>query len=169
MITPTYNDSVLIAEDFEAPHTIPIYQLFGRETYSRCSIYAQGPVGVMTLDKELFLQMIADNRLMLINVLNMLSSMAQKQHEVLDVSGIEKPYMRVAKWLLDFSSRPAKNIIIDADVEDWCSMLGLSEKQLDQAMQELIDVKCIEREDGKVKLIDRYGLQTFVSRNIARK
>lgn len=169
MITPTFLDTVLIAEDFEAPHTIPFLHLFGRQLYSRSSIYAQGPVGAMTLDKENFLRMIENNRLMLINVLNILSSGAQKQHMALDAAGESKPFLRLASWLLEYTTRPAKNIIIDADINDWCEMLSLDEKQFAEALNKLTEAKCIECEVGKVKLIDRYGLQTLVSRNKAQK
>lgn len=169
MITPTYRDTILIAEDFEAPHTIPFYYLFGRETSMRSSIYAQGQVGVMTLDKNNFLKMIENNRLMLINVLNILSSHAQKQHMALDSVGEEHPHLRLATWLLAYTSRPAKNIIIDADVKDWCRLLNFSEQNFNEALSILTENDLVVNEDGKLKLIDRYGLRTFVSRNVAQK
>lgn len=169
IITPTYRESILIAEDFEAPYTIPFYYLFGRETNARSSVYAQGPVGVMTLDKERFLQMIENNRLMLINVLNILSSHAQKQHLALDSVGELNPQLRLATWMLEYTSRPARNIIIDADMKDWCSLFNMSEETFVKAVKELTDAQLIEFDDGKLKLTDRYGLQTFVSRNGVRK
>lgn len=169
MVTPTYRDNILIAEDFEAPHTVPFYYLFGRETKGRSSIYAQGAVGAMTIDKENFLRMIETNRLMLINVLNILSSHAQKQHLVLDSTGESSPQIRLAKWLLAYTSRPTKNIIVDAERKDWCSLLNLDDIQFKQALDNLERENYIECQDGKLKLTDRYGLHTFVSRNIARK
>lgn len=169
MITPAYRDTVLIAEDFEAPHTISFYNLFGRETTTRSSIYAQGAVGVMTLDKPNFLRMIANNQLMLINVLNILSSHAQKQHMILDSVGVLQPELRLATWLLAYTTRPAKNIIIDADIKDWCSLLSLDGPEFNAAVRQLVDSGYIESQEGKLKLIDRYGLRTYVSRNLAQK
>ena len=86
----------------------------------------------------------------------------------LDAAGESKPFLRLASWLLEYTTRPAKNIIIDADINDWCEMLSLDEKQFAEALNKLTEAKCIECEVGKVKLIDRYGLQTFVSRNRAQ-
>lgn len=169
MITPAYKEAILIAEDFESPHTIPFYNLFGREIKSRSSIYAQGAVGVMTLDKENFLRMIENNRLMLINVLNILSSHAQKQHMILDSVGELKPELRLATWLLAYTSQPAKNIIIDADIKDWCSLLNLDGANFNAAIKKLSDHGYLECQEGKLKLVDRYGLRTFVSRNLAQK
>ena len=67
VITPTYRDAILIAEDFEAPHTMAFYNMFGKETTTRSSVYAQGSVGVMELGKEHFLQMIADNQKLILD------------------------------------------------------------------------------------------------------
>lgn len=169
VLTPSFKDSIIIAEDFEAPHTISFYNLFGRDTTTRSSIYAQGAVGVMSLNKENFLHMISDNKLMLINVLNILSSHAQKQHMVLDTMGIEEPELRLGSFIVAYTSQRAKNVIIDAEPSDWCSMLRLEQKELVEAIQSLIDKGFVENQEGKLKLTDRYGLRMYLSHNFAQK
>ena len=168
VITPTYCDAILIAEDFEAPHTMAFYNMFGKETTTRSSVYAQGSVGVMELGKEHFLQMIADNHLMLVNVLNILSSHAQKPHIILDAIGVTEPELRLGMWLLAYTSYNAKNVIIDASIKDWCSLLHVEGPAFNDAAKALADGGYIERQEGKLKLIDRYGLRTHISRNLAQ-
>lgn len=168
VITPIFKESILIAEDFAAPYTIPFYRFFGREISHQISVYAQGAVGVMTLNKENFLKVIETNRIMLINTLNILSTHAQNKHFAMDAAGESEPQFRLATWLLAFTYRLSKNTIIDADDEDWCVLLNVDIETLHKTIDILTEEKCIEYEDGKLKLIDRYGLQTFVSRNKAQ-
>lgn len=168
VITPVFKESILIAEDFEAPYTIPFYRFFGLETIHQVGVYAQGAVGVMTLNKENFLRVIENNRIMLINALNILSTHAQNKHFAMDAAGESEPQFRLATWLLSFTYRLSKNTIIDAEDKDWCALLNVDEETLHETFKILADEKCIEYEKGKLKLIDRYGLQTFVSRNKAQ-
>lgn len=169
MITPVFGDKIVISEDFDAPHTIPFSNFFGHEVRSRCGVYAQGAVGAMTLNKANFLTMLENNRLMLINVLNILSTHAQKNHYALDSIGEKEPEMRLASWLLAYTQRPAKNIIVDASAEDWCSLLHVDAETLQKTIKILAEEKYLEFDSGKMKLTDRYGLRTYVSRNKALK
>ena len=169
VVTPAFRDTIIIAEDYEAPHTISFYNLFGRDTTTRSSIYAQGAVGVMSLDKENFLRMISSNQLMLINVLNILSSHAQMQHMVLDAIGISDPTQRIGMFMLAYTSQRAKNVIVDAEVRDWCTMLRMERQDFDSAVKILAEAHFIENHEGKLKLIDRYGLRMFLGHNFAQK
>lgn len=164
IVTPVYNNSIYIAEDFQAPHTISFYNLFGREITTRSNVFAQGQVGAMTIDKDNFLKMLESNRLILINALNILSTNAQVQHVAMDSLGETLPQVRLAKWLLAYTSHSACNIFVDADVSDWCSMLNIDFDSFKGALFSLGRLNCIESEGGKVRVIDRYGLGTFVRR-----
>ena len=165
MITPTFKTSILIAEDFVAPYTVPFTSFFGSDTTSRCSIYAQGQVGAMVLDKTNFLNLIERNRVMLVNVLNILSANAQKRYLAMDSMAEKDPGVKLARWLLAYTSYLAKNIVVDAEMQDWCAMLNLEEPVLRRAIMQLTEEGCVEAQEGKIKLSDRYGLRTFVSRN----
>lgn len=169
MVTPALKSSVLIVEDFVGPFTVPFLNLFGTETASRCNIYAQGQVGAMVLDKANFLNLIGMNQVIMVHAMNMLSAVAQKQHTILDLLANSDPELRLASWLLNYTSYSAMNIVIDAEINDWCNMLSIDESALLKATRILTDEKCIEYQNGKLKLIDRYGLRTFVSRNDVQK
>jgi len=169
MVTPVFKNTILIAEDFIAPHTIPYTNLFGTETISRSNVFAQGQVGAMFLDKTSFLKILETNRIMLVNVMNFLSANAQKHHRSIEILGEANHDLKIANWLLNYTSFSATNIVVDADVRDWCSLLNMLDKDYQRAVKTLEAEGCLEAQEGKLKLTDRYGLRTFVSRNKAQE
>lgn len=169
LITGTFGNRVSISQDFEAPHTMPFYYMFGAETKERSSLHALEPAGVMMLDKANFLNVLQQNQILLMNVLNILCTHAQKQHKAMDFSGENDAVLRLSSWMLAFTDRVAQNIYIEAKVTDWCNMLQLDQAAYWRCVAQLEGQKCVEVMNGKLKLLDRYGLRTFVSRKIAQK
>lgn len=169
METPTFGGRVRIVQEFESPHTMQFYNLFGAEIHLHDTLIAIDNVGVMQLDKHSFLRVLQQNKISLINVLNMLSTNAQKQHKAMDFSGETNPVLRLASWLLALTDRSAKNIVMEASTADWCSMLQLEESAYWRCVATLEGLKAIESEGGKLKLVDRYGLRTFVGQKTAQK
>lgn len=167
LTTPTFGDKVQISQDFEAPFTTPFYHLFGARTTERSTMEAITTVGVLRFGKKSFMQMLQSNYVMLLNVMNILSTHAQRQHSLLEFSGQSEPTLRLAMWLLSFSDRVGQNIIVEAKVTDWCNMLQLDQSSFWQSISHLEELHCVEETGGKLKLIDRYGLKGYVSAKMA--
>ena len=165
MITPTFNSLIKIEEDFVAPHTIPFTNLFGSTTVSRFSVCAQGQAGAMFLDKSNFLKLMEKNRVMLVNALNILSANAQKRHSAMDSLAEKDPMTRLASWLIAYTSYSARNISIYSEAKDLCSMLNMKEEDLHQTIVKLQEDGFIEAGRENLKLIDRYGLRSLLTRN----
>lgn len=169
LVTPTYAGRIIISQDFGAPHTMPFYYLFGVETRYPNALYALDPTGVMQLDKEGFLKCLQTNSILLINMLNILSTHAQKQHYAMNFAGEDDPVLRLASWLLAFSFRPATSVYFDAHEADWCHLLQLDSPSFWRSVAVLEGDGILEVVNGKLKLLDRYGLRTFVSRKSGKK
>lgn len=167
--SPTYSDRILIFEEFDAPYSLPTYYLFGRETTMQSTIYADGPAGMMMIEKSNFLDLIGDNRVLLVNVLNILSTAAQGQHLAMDCLGESSPQIRLASWLFAYTTRNAKNIMVVGEQKDWCDLFSCDEETFLSAINVLVDEKLMEYDRGKLNLTDRYGLRLFLSKNMARK
>lgn len=165
-VTPTFCNRVTITQDFLAPHTLSFDNLFGADIHHLSALYAVETTGVMQLSKEHFLKCLQINPILLINTMNILSTHAQKQHKAMDFSGETDPVLRLSSWMLAFSDRPATTIAFDAKVTDWCNMLQLDQAGFWRCVAMLEGEKVVEVLDGKLFLIDRYGLRSFVSRKL---
>ena len=163
LTTPTFGGKMQIQEDFYAPHTMPFQNFFGVDTFYRSELVALQPTGIMLLDKTNFLNVLQQNMVLLVNVLNILSSHAQKQHKGLDFSSETNPLHRLASWMLAYTNRPAHNIILNAKVSDWCNMLHLDQAEFWRAVAELEGRKCVEVDKDRIKLTDRYGLRAVLN------
>lgn len=161
--TPTFGGKMMIQEDFYAPQTMPFQNFFGADTFYRSELVALHPTGIMMLDKTNFLSVLQQNMVLLVNVLNILSSNAQKQHKGLDFSSETDPLHRIASWMLAYTDRPAHNIVLNAKVSDWCNMLHLDQSEFWRCIANLEGRKCVEVEKDRIKLIDRYGLRAILN------
>lgn len=166
--TPTFGQKVQIMQEFQGPYTMPFYNLFGAETHVHDTVTALTRVGVMQLDKSNFLNVMQQNPILLINVMNMLCTNAQKQHKAMDFSGESDPVLRLASWMLAFTERKAENIHIDAKINDWCDLLQLDEASFWRCVAILEGQSILEVEGRRLKLLDRYSLRTFISRKTAQ-
>lgn len=162
-IVPSYDDKVRVVQIYEAPHTMPFYYLFGVRTTSPDTLIAETDVGIMSLEKSYFLQLLQENVLPLVNVLNMLSSHAQKQHSSIDFCGKISGEDRLASWLLANTDRAAKSIEIDAKVSDLCMLLHMDVAEYWRSVIVLEGKHLVESSGEVLKLIDRYALRGYVN------
>ena len=163
LLTPTFGGRMTIVQDFYAPHTMPFSNLFGAELTSRSTLYSiDRTTGVMMLDKPHFLRLMQQNTVLLVAVLNMLSTTAQKQLQALDFSSENDEVLRLASWLLAYTDRRSHRIFLDAKITDWCNMLHLDQAAFWRSVTALESTGSIEVANGKLKLLDRYGLHSFV-------
>lgn len=167
-ITPTFGHKVHIQQDFEGPYTLPFYNLFGAETHVHDTLQAVTRTGVMQLEKSNVLKVVQQNPILLINVMNMLCTNAQKQHKAMDFSGESDPVLRLASWMLAFTERNAGNIVIDAELSDWCDLLQVDETSFWRCVATLEGQHIIETDGKKLKLLDRYSLKTFIGHKTAQ-
>lgn len=165
--TPTYMDRIRIEQIFESPYTIPFYNLFGAETRIHDHVVSMGHTGIMQLDKLNFLRVLQQNKILLINVLNMLSTHAQKQHLTMNYTAESDPVLRLSSWLLALSERSASEISMIVKSSDWCQMLQLEEQVFWRSVAALEGLKIVELEGERLKLLDRYALRTFVGNKTA--
>ena len=161
-ITSTYGGRIRILQNFEGPHTLPFYYLFGAETRSISQLVAIDQVGLMRVDKSSFLHMLQQNNVMLVNVMNMLSTNAQKQHVAMEFTAQTDPVLRLASWLLAYTDRKAIDIRIQASEPAWQTLLRLDGGSFGRHVAMLEGRGCLELENGILKLTDRYALRRFV-------
>ena len=160
--TPTFGGRIHIVQEFQGPHTLSFYYLFGAETQSISQLEALTKVGMMKVGKVQFIKMLQSNNIMLVNVMNMLSTHAQKQHLAMEFTGLSEPALRLASWLLAFTDRKATAIRVESPEEAWLSLLRLDSASFWRCVTILEGRGCVEIENGNLKLTDRYALRRFV-------
>ena len=168
--TPVFNHRVLLTQMFDAPYTFSLHHLFGADTQVRSTMTAAAEkTGVMILKKKDFLRILHENEITLINVLNMLCTRAQKQHKAIDFSGETDPVLKLASWMLAFTERSAKEVVIEARESDWCDMMKLDKPAFWRCVATMEGLHILESENGRLKLLDRYGLKSLVGSKTAQK
>lgn len=168
--TPVFNHRVTITQMFDAPYTFSLHHLFGAEPSVHSTMTAvSDKAGIMLLKKQDFLRILRDNEVTLINTLNMLCTKAQKQHKAIDFSAETDPVLKLSSWMLAFTERTAKEVVIEALESDWCGMLQLDRPAFWRCVASLEGQHILESENGRLKLLDRYGLKSLVSSKTAQK
>jgi len=168
--TPIFNHRVTISQLFNAPYTFSLHHLFGADMNARSTMTATtDKTGLMVLQKIDFLRVMQDNEIALINVMNMLCTRAQKQHKAIDFSGVNDPVLKLSSWILAFTERSATELWADAKPEDWCEMLQLDLPSFWRCVATLEGLKLIESINGRLKLLDRYGLRSLVNNKTVQK
>lgn len=168
--TPVFNHRVTISQVFQAPYTFSLHHLFGAETKARSTMRAQSDrTGLMLLQKVDFLRVMQESEIALINVMNMLCTRAQKQHKAIDFSGVNDPVLRLASWILAFTERSAVEVWAEAEEKDWCEMLQLDVPSFWRCVATLEGHGVVESVNGRLKLLDRYGLRSLVNSKTVQK
>ena len=160
---PMVGGRIAIVQDFAAPHTMPINNLFGPELTISATLEAIDSVGIMVLNKADFLAVASQNKIILVNALNILSVSAQKHARALDFIAERDPLMRMAKWMYLATSRPAKRIYFDASITDWCQLLQINQDVFWQVVSRLEEGRCVEIISGRLHLVNRYALRHYIA------
>ena len=167
--TPTFGGKIQIVQDFVGPHTLSFYYLFGVENHTNSELRALTKLGMMHVEKKHFLKMLQNNSIMLVNVMNMLSTHAQKQHVAMEFTSLADSTLRLASWLLAYTDKKATGIKIVADEETWKSLIRLEGADFSRSIAILEGRGCLEMENDTLKLIDRYALRRFVGEKTVPK
>jgi len=168
--TPVFNHRVNITQRFDAPYAFSLHHLFGAEVKVRSTMVAcADKTGVMVLMKQDFLRILREHEIALINTMNILCTRAQKQHKAIDFSGETDPVLKLASWMLAFTERAAKEVYIEAKESDWCDMMQLDKPAFWRCVASLEGQHILEIENGRLKLLDRYGLKSIVGSKSAQK
>jgi len=167
--TAHLNGRIHVSQYFHAPHTLSFYHLFGADIRHQEGIYATGDVGIMSMSKSDFLLALRSNEILLINVLNILSSRTQHQSRNMEAYPLLDDAVRMACWLLNYTSRTAYDVTVKAAPADWAQTLLVDQKNFWKALSVLEKNRFVEMQDDRLKLLDRYALKLFVNEKMSIK
>lgn len=167
--TPLFSGRIKVTQVFTAPYVFSLHHLFGAERTLRSTLYSStDKTGIMMLEKRHFLKLMQDNEIALVNTLNMLSTRAQKQYKAIDLAAETDPLLKLSFCILAFTDRAAIEVTFEALQDDWCEMLHIDAPSFWRCVTHLEGQKVVEVTKGKLKLLDRYGLKSFVNSKMAQ-
>lgn len=128
---------VVVRYDVQAPGVIGPEYLFGRDNCYPYEVTASGAAGLLLLSKRDYLVMLHSDRIFLFNILNLLSTAAQRS-----VAGFAKPATigkaeRFMEFVGSLVPQGATNIALDYQQRDLCSLLGITRPSLLLTLEEL--------------------------------
>ncbi len=164
--TFSINRKIHIVQYLSAPMTLPFNHLYGIDTNNDITVKAVGKVGIMSLDKSEFLFSLQGNKILLINVLNILSSRAQRLDYTMEHFSRFNETERFAWWLKTKTIPQASNITIKADADELCRALMLDRNLFWKALSRLEEIGAVEYRGETLKLLDRYALRSILGEKL---
>lgn len=164
MTTLSFDNRIMVVQNFVAPKTLPLHYLFGASIESHCQMKALTKCSLAFLSKKDLVRAMQKNDYVMINTLNHLCTLGQKEHLAFDFLGKSNGTERLASWLLSVTDREATDIWINCDITAWCDLLRLSENEFWRCVATLEGRNAIEFDvDKRMHVIDRYEIRRFLS------
>ena len=119
-----------LREYIETPAVIGAVSLFGLENRCPMECVASTPAGVMELDKSQYISALSGNEIIMINYVNYLAMHAQKPWIALSSYPTGSLYDVVARWLVLFTGRSARKVVISYSLPELSRTTGIERKEL---------------------------------------
>ena len=169
-VTSTVCGRVSVIQTYEAPYTLPFHHLYGADTSATATVIADADkTGIMVMHKRDFRRILHENEVAMINALNILCTKAQRESHTADFCLETEPVLRLARWLQTFADRYAKETVFDATETAWTEVLQLDAASFWRSVAMLEGTRAIECVSGRIKLTDRYYLQSYIATKTAQK
>lgn len=162
--TYSFDGRIKVIQNFEAPKTMPLHYLFGASVVSHSQMKSLTKCSIAFLSKKDMVRAMQKNDYVMVNTLNHLCTLGQKEHMAFDFLGKANGTERLASWLLSVTDREAAEIWIECDIQDWCDLLRVSENEFWRCVATLEGKNAIEFDVTKrMHVIDRYEIRRFLS------
>lgn len=164
MMTMCFDGRIKVVQHFDAPKTMPLHYLFGASIVSHCRLKSLSKCSIALLSKKDMVRAMQKNDYVLVNTLNHLCTLSQKEHMAFDFLGKPSGTDRLASWLLSVTDREATDIWISCEMLDWCDLLRLGENEFWRCVATLEGRNAIEFDvERRMHVIDRYEIRRFLS------
>lgn len=164
MTTMSFDHRIKVVQTFQAPKTMPLHYMFGASIQSHCQLKSLTKCSLAYLTKRDMVRAMQKSDYVLVNTMNHLCTLSQKEHKAFDFMGKPNGTERLASWLLSVTDRDAIDITIECDMDAWCDLLRLNENEFWRHAATLEGRYAIEFDNEKrLHVIDRYEIKRFLS------
>lgn len=162
--TLCFDERITVTQHFAAPKTMPLHYLFGASIVSNSQMSSLTKCSIAFLSKKDLVRAMQKNDYVMVNTLNHLCTLSQKEHKAFDFLGKASGTERLASWILSVTDREATDIWIQCDIQAWCDLLRLSEVEFWRSVATLEGKNAMEIDvDRRMHILDRYEIRKFLS------
>lgn len=156
-----FSKNIKLTETIPAPAVIAPNFLFGKVTKSPVTITADEEAGIMQLDKQVFMELMQRDRIIMLNFLNSISFRSQNYSDAFSNTYSCNFKARFTYWLLYFTKPKAYNIRVYAKTKDLYAFFGVQRYIFISMLDELRDMGIIEYDQRLVVIPNRERLLEY--------
>lgn len=156
---------IKLFETITAPNNIASNCLMGNNNYS-VSVYACcDNTGVLVIDKQDFISIMQEHRVVLLNYLIDLSRKSQTPFEAYNQIASDNIRAKFAFWVLYFTSYNSSEIVIKAKLRDIYMFFGVQRSLFNSMLDELKGLGIIDFSSKEICILDRNLLRLYYRQN----
>lgn len=144
-----------VNQTLHAPDVLAPDFLFGRSTKFPFTARAISPTGIMEIDKSEYISLIMSDQVLLFNLLNLISTNAQKPVEgvlALSSGSLEE---RIAFWITSLTRSTARDITIECNHRDLSILFGVSRASFFTTLENMQSNGLITYSPTEIRILDR--------------
>lgn len=147
-----------VSQTLHAPDVLAPDFLFGRSTSYPFTARAICPTGIMEIDKSEYISLLMSDQVLLFNLLNLISTSAQKPVEgvlALSSGSLEE---RIAFWITSLTRSTARDVTIECNQRDLSILFGVSRATFFTTLENMQTNGLITYSPTEIRILDRARL-----------
>lgn len=156
---------IKLYETISAPNDIVSNYVMGNNHYPVSVFACNDNTGVLNFDKQSFLSIMQEHRIVLLNYLIFLSRKGQSFSEAYNSISSDNIRAKFAFWILYFTSYNSSDIVIKAKLRDLYLFFGVQRSVFNSMLEELKGLGIIDFSPKEISVIDRNLLRLYYRQN----
>jgi CRP-like cAMP-binding protein len=158
-----YAGRVIKIEDIPAPGIIASAFIFGNRNWFPVNVIAVSDGELFLIDKPDFLRLMMRNNILLVNFLDLISTRSQFLSEKIKFLNFKTIKGKLAHYILQKSNKENPFVILGMTQNDLADFFGVARPSVARALGELEEEGFIEAKGKNIKILDRKGLEEFIT------
>lgn len=154
-----------VSQTLSAPDVIAPEYLFGMFTAYPCQVKAIEPTGILQIEKQEWMKILATDQVFQFNFLNMLSMNAQKAVEgvlALTSGSLEE---RIAFWVIALTQRGGTDIVVSCRQRDLYSLFGVQRSSFVAILESMKTRGLINYTANDINIVSRAEMLNLLMNN----
>ncbi len=156
---------IKLSETITGPNNIVSNYSIGNNKYP-VSVYAcDDNTGILSIDKQDFISIMQEHRVVLLNYLIDLSRKSQTPFEAYNQIANDNVRAKFAFWILYFTSYNSSDIVINAKLRDIYMFFGAQRSVFNMVLDEMKELGIINFSSKEICILDRNLLRLYYRQN----
>jgi CRP/FNR family transcriptional regulator, dissimilatory nitrate respiration regulator len=151
-------------EDIVAPRPLAVAFIFGSENRFPVDIFANEPVTILTIPRDVLLFILQHNRTVLQNYLNAISSRTQFLSNKIRFLSFKTIKEKIANYILSHLRNDGNTVMLDQSQTELAEYFGVARPSLARALSEMEEEGLLHTERREITILDKEKLNKLVQK-----